>query len=348
MKTRVLKVLGIALITVSLAVSFFAIPVSAADGDLYSATFTFPILAEDLTYFRWADYVGANLGLNNATWNSLYPPTAVRITQDQSVIYYWNWDSGRETDRAGACSIFIGRSQFGVNTYGASDTIWCEPFTFNVILDNEFSDASSVRISLRSVDSGNSIGKCVGYSDWLSISAINSPATDFASVFNITIPRTYIRIVNPGNYEGLSVHLDFQCSSMDSVLGLGSGSSALSIFYGVGSSPNYPTFTPPDTAIINEVTQLDNEVLSSSSIANLETDTVTLFDSIGYSLTIFRSGIKFASARLMAWFESPTSYLEWFRHFIQISLALGIAASLLGIAASIIGAATRGGGKKGG
>lgn len=343
MKTRVLKILTVLILSVVLVVSFFAVPVSAADGDLYSATFSFPIYAEDPTYFRWADYVGANTGLNNSTWDSLYPPTAVRTTQDQTVIYYWNWDSGTETDRTGACSVFIGRSQFGVNTYGASDTIWCEPFNFNLLVENQYSSVNYVRISLREVDSGNSIGKCVGYSDWLQISASNAPSNDFTSVFNITIPRTYIHIVNAGNYEGLSVHLDFQCASMDSVFGLGSGSSALSIFYGVGSSPNYPTFTPPDTAIVNEITQLDNQVLDSSGVATITTDASELFSSIGSSLTIFVDGIKFASGCLMTWFEPPNSNLIWFRNFIQISLALGIAASLLGIAASIIGASRRGG-----
>ena len=46
MKARVLKVIGVTLITVTLAVSFFAIPVYAADG-YYTAQFPFPIAASD-------------------------------------------------------------------------------------------------------------------------------------------------------------------------------------------------------------------------------------------------------------------------------------------------------------
>ena len=65
MKTRVLKVLGIALITVSLAVSFFAIPVSASS-QLYSVTFVFPVQAADQQYFRYWDTV---TGSNNKEWN---------------------------------------------------------------------------------------------------------------------------------------------------------------------------------------------------------------------------------------------------------------------------------------
>lgn len=278
----------------------------------------------------------------------MYPPINVRQHSDGSMIYYWDWDTGTETDRSGACSIFIGRSQFGVNTYGASDTIWCEPFSFKLLLPTEYSTTTYFRIALREVDSGNSIGGRVGSSDWINISLSNAPSNDFGSSFDVTIPRTYIRIYNGGNYEGLSVHLEFQCASMDNAMGIGSNQSNLTIFYGVGSSPNYPTFTPPDTAIVNEVKALDDQVLNNSVVSSLEVNTEDLFSNIGSSLPMFVDGIKFASERLNMFFNTPNNNLLWFRHFIQISLALGIAASLLGIAASIIGAATRGGGKKGG
>jgi len=342
MKTRVLKFATVFVLAVSLVVSFFAVPVSAADGDLSTHTFNFPLLSEDLLYFRWTDYVGANAGLNNSSWDSMNPPQSATVYDDDSVVYVWDWASGNENDRVGACSIFIGRSKFGVNSYSASDTIWCDPFSFYLIIPRDYSGATYFRISLRAVEGQSSIGKRVGSSDWIKISASNNGSV---SKFKISVPRTFIRIHEAGDYTGLSVHLEFQCSSLNSIIGLGSAQSALTIHYGVGSSPNFPVYAPPDTTIVEELGQIEDEILSNTTIVSVESQMETIFSNLGSSLTIFVDGVKFASNCLNAFFDPPTSTLAWFRNFIQISLALGIAASLLGIAASIIGAAS--GGRKG-
>lgn len=73
----------------------------------------------------------------------------------------------------------------------------------------------------------------------------------------------------------------------------------------------------------------------------MENNSSTLFDSIGTSIATFSNGLNFARVSLNLFLED----IPWIRDFVQVSLALGITATLLGLAGSIIGSATR---RKGG
>ena len=195
MKTRVLKVLGIALITVSLAVSFFAIPVSAASP--YSVTFNFPVPSADPQYFRYWDTV---TGANNGEWNDLGDSTRGIYDPDNGLVtYYLNCNTIDSTDRSGWCSFYIGRSNFGgVTSYSADDTIWNNSFTFNLFLPTEYSNATYMRLALREVYGGSTIGKRVGNTSWYPIDASNIPSTGSVSVHEISFPSSYFSITEPG------------------------------------------------------------------------------------------------------------------------------------------------------
>lgn len=331
MKTRVLKVLGIALITVSLAVSFFAIPVSAAS-QLYSVTFEFPVQAADSQYFRYWDTV---TGANNREWDELGDSSRGIYDPDSgSVTYYWNWNVVDSTDNSGWCSFFIGRSNFGgVTSYSAGDTIWNDPFTFTLYLPTRYSNATYMRLALREVYGGSTIGKRVGNTSWYNIDIYNNGQTG-GNVHSITFPRDQFTITESGQYDGLSVHIEFQCASMDPEMGIGSNQSALTMYYGAGIDPNYPTYQPPDNSVFVEDDQLNNEVMN--QIGSLESDVSGIFDNIGSSLSNFRGALILCTQILNRFIDSTH-----FKPIIQISLALGITASLLGIAGSIIGAASR-------
>ena len=79
-----------------------------------------------------------------------------------------------------------------------------------------------------------------------------------------------------------------------------------------------------------------------NQIGSLESDVSGIFDNIGSSLNSFRGALMLCTQFLNRFLNNT-----WFKPLVQISLSLGITASLLGIAGSIIGAASRGSGRRG-
>lgn len=112
--------------------------------------------------------------------------------------------------------------------------------------------------------------------------------------------------------------------------------------YATQPDPNIPTYkSPANQDKVTENQELENELLDGVGDLDLENNSSTLFDSIGTSIASFSDGLNFVRITLNLFIED----IPWIRDFVQVSLALGITATLLGLAGSIIGAASR---RKGG
>lgn len=344
MKTHV-KVIVCLILSVTLTVSFFAVPVMA--GDAY-ATVTFNYLPNDEgilpnDWVRWATTVA---NLNSKSWNDLNP---IRETWSFSVSNSSikglgaTFDWGTDSDLSGAISFYVGRSKFELNTYSSSDTVWSEPFKLWIVLSEAYSASSYFRISLRSVD-GGSIGTRVGQTDWQQIRFSTASGN---AAYEFRIPSLPIQIFNPGNYDGLSVHFDIQCTSMNSC-GIGFSDGAFTINYGSGSSPNFPSYLPPDSGDLPHVSEgqqaLLDDTQQGSDIA------VDNFNSLQSDLSYVSTGLYYVSSMVLSLVN-----IEGISTVVKVSLSLGLFATLLSLTASIIGAGDRAarnkdkgsGGKKG-
>lgn len=327
MKTRVLKILGIALITVTLAVSFISIPVSA-EGTYLSKTFRFPVLSPEYSYFRVTDTVAE---LDDGTWNDFAFAENIDVFEDRAV-FYWDWSRANSYDEKGAISLYIGRSTFDVANYQKSDNITFDDFNMKIMLPAASTNVTAFRVSLRAMTEGGTITKRVASSPWQLIDADSTAANQ---TFDVTIPGRRINVVYPGDFYGLSVHLEFQVNS-GLYVGLGLFDDDIVITYRQGYTPDMPLYDDPINMDGIQDNYYDEQQIRDEVSGTLEDLTTELDSNFSSSISNWRAGIKFATSCL-----TPGIDITWFTDVVQISLSLGIAASLLGIAASIIGASTR-------
>lgn len=330
MKTRVLKILGIALITVALTVSFFAIPVSAAD--VYRVVLNFP--TPEVNYFGFVRHESSF----DSNSFSTYRPASATVDLSSGVRYVFGVPdvyAGK-----GYMSVVIGFSSFGNSDgqYFSSDVFWTDPFTFNYTFDqlaNSKGTTSRWRLALRQM-TNDGITYIAGTSDW--VSELNG---DQAS---IDVPKTRIPLDSNVNCSGLALCIDFQFDVSDpngefdstQAVNFNVVDGQVVCNYANQNSPDLPLYDgPTDTGKVDELDVLDQEVLA--GVQDGMDTWNDLSGDLGNSLATFRSGLHFVTNIL----NIPLQDNIVIRDFVQICLSLGISASLLGIAGSIIGAAAR-------
>ena len=348
MKTRKQKVICI-LVSVFLLASFFCIPVSAAD-DYYTVTFEYPffdmqydddILFEESQYYF--GFVHYEESLNDNNWMSGFRrPLSTWFAVDENgkktgFGFDWDWPSGYANQ--GYVSFMLGRSKFGVTSYATSDTVWVDPVKLNVILDYAYTGVFNCRFALRSVTSSGT-GSVVGYSDW-----VHSPVSTAISGYahELSIPQMSIKLTKGGQFDGLAVFIEFDCSSMNSRMGLGMAESGITFNYGKGSSPNYPSYTAPSGGDeIGSLGEGEQELIDSSQ-EGMDSASDS-FNSVSSDFSLFGTGLLVVGQML----GGLTDTLPGISSIVRISLSLGLFATLLSLTASIIGAgARRSGGSKG-
>lgn len=333
MKTRRQKVCAI-LVTLFLCASFFAVPVSAAE-DYTSVTFQFPMA--ETNYFGFALYENS---FNNNSFAQYRDPAYVSDVGTY-VNYEFELPSSYVSNGVGTafCALVLGISKFDQTAYLTDHTFWVNPFTFSYRFD-QVAGIHAYRVSLRQMDLTSGVTYIVGSSDWVSYPGASSGKVEVAQTM-VPILKDYI----PTNNAGLALCLDFQMEAPAQgaiyfrfeVL-----DSAVIANYASQPSPNIPSFTPPSgTDILDENSGLEQDILNSDTVQDLETNTAELFSSLDGSLLNFRDGILFATRCMNIYLVPASDEDGWFHDLVQISLALGIVATLLGITGSIIGAAVK-------
>lgn len=335
-KKRKQKVICIGLSILLLAV-FLCAQVSAAD--YYTATFNWFIVGDDGVYdTNYVKYDDTIEHYNVTDWNDLPSVDSTYEWEDPTNSKYtgygaeWDWPTG---DTSGIVSFYIGRSRFGANEdsgmgFSSDDTIWTEPFQLAVALPDQYTSSSYFRISFREVTAGGTIGKYVGTTGWKS-DYFTSNSFPGAHYWVFDIPSYQMKILTPGNYYGLSVHIEFQVSSMNG-MSIGLGDSDLIIHYGRGSSPDFPIFSKPDTGVEDDFINNSDELID---------DYVTGgFESFKSEINAFAvpaeilQGMTVVST-LMTNFVNQ---VPGFSVLVMLSLTVGILACALGMVGSIVGA----------
>lgn len=343
MKTRVLKFLGVALITVAFTVSFFAVPVSAlseADG-IYSETFNFP--TTNSRHFGFAKF---ETSFNSNTFEQLRDPSYVS-DPGSYINFEFSLPSSYVVGDEGAayCSLVLGESDFGQTAFTTSNVFWVSPFTVKYRYDVP-AGIQKYRLSLRTIDSNSNISAPIGYSEWINFAG---GASGTIEVGNTLIPISQDSLISSGGIAGFVVCFEFYMTTASfNAAADGSIYLRFEVLDGVVTAnfsktenPNIPSFNPPNSEIFDENLSLDEDILNSDTVQDLETNTAELFASLDGSILNFRDGISFVT-RCMNLYLVPRSESEsWFHDIVQVALALGIVATLLGITGSIIGAAVK-------
>lgn len=342
-KKREQKVICIGLSILLLAV-FFCLPVSAAD--YYTTTFDWFIVGDDGVYDT--NYVKYHHNIDHfivTDWNDLPSADLTYEWEDPTNSQYkgygaeWDWPTG---DTTGIVSFYIGRSRFGADVdsgtgFSSDDTIWTDPFELAVALPDQYTSASYFRICFREVTAGGTIGEYVGTTGWKSNYFMSNSSTD-AHYWVWDIPSYQMKITKPGSYYGLSVHIEFQVSSMNA-MSIGLGDSAFTIHYGRGSSPDYPVYVKPDTGVEDDFINNSDEIIDEHFNSAIDDFDRALTDAINMPADIIQ-GMIVVGSTLMYGISLAIPGLS---SVVSFSMVLGITACLFGMSASIISAAGRAG-----
>lgn len=341
MKTRVLKFLGVALITVALAVSFFAIPVSAALGTdgVYRAELKFPVA--ELNYFGFA--LNPTSFDNNSFQQYRAPAAVVDENSMNAVQYALGLPASYNGTFYGA--VILGVTSFGVENYSTANKYWVEPFTFSWQfgqLNNSMATVDRWRLTIRKM-TPSGVTHVVGHTDWVT--------GLFPATYSVNVPRTEIRLNEDiTDASGLVLCFDYHADVTDPE---GNFDNTQTVRYYVKDSivtfcssppnnPNAPFFpAPSDQGVVEDNSALENEILESDTVQDLEQNIFELGSGLSSSLTGLMPGLTFCTSVL----NRTLTWNQYLKPIFQISLSLGITASLLGIAGSIIGAAVK---RKGG
>lgn len=338
MKTRKQKVICI-LACVFLLASFFVVPVSAAE-DYSTVVFKYPLDGSEFNE-NYFGFVRKEDTLNTQVWDKfrrpsssvygLYNPSSGDSFWLKTYYFTWPDDYGNQ----GYTSFFLGASSFGVTSYSTADTIWIDQFRFAVMLGQAYSSFSQYRFCFRDITDGNTIGSVVGYSAWENFSFSTTSAD---AIRYITSPQKSMEIINAGDYDGLAFFIEFNCSSMNSAFAIGIQDTGIAVNYGRGSNPNYPVFnapTPDDENQIGGYIYQESQLMQNNS-DNLTSGRMQFSQSMNIIGGLFSNGLVTAANVISRFLNIGTLYA-----LTNVSLGLGLFASLLGLAASIVGAADR-------
>lgn len=338
MKTRKQKVITI-LASVFLLASFCLFPLAVSADGYNSYTFNLPRYGDDHNseFFRFAKLVDT---LNSANWNSLNRADTLffigtDVNNPQGAGYDWTWPASYQ-GYSGCCSFYLGYSDFGYSSYNKTDTVWVDPFDLTFFFPHMYTGTTQFRISFRSVDKSkglmDGVGPSIGRSSWITFNYQNYIDGGTATV---SVPKTEIHILDPGQYDGLAVCIDIVCLSGQSQIGIGYLNDTFCINYAQGTNPNLPAYNgPAGSSDIANMESMESDLVSGSQSGLNEA--VSLFNSLSSSINSFRSGLVVASNII-----SKFITIAPFRIIVDISLTLGILGSLLALSGSIISASDR-------
>lgn len=326
------------ILAVLFTASLVCVPVFADDG-YYSARLYFP--QAEANYFGFAKYEDS---FNTHSWQDYRRPAAV-VDGSTDVQYAL----GIPETYNGA---YYGGLVLGVSTLGVTDgqylstaQYWVDPFEISWHfgqLANERPTIDRWRLSLRLM-TPDGLTTCVGYTEWWEEGYLPEQYT-------LSIDTTFIPVFNDVTGSALALCWDYHCDVTDPAGGFDNTQTvrfyvkdkAVTFNYSTSRNPDIPIYKPPaNQDAITENQELENELIEGVEGLDLEDNSSTLFDSIGTSIASFSDGLNFVRITLNLFIED----IPWVRDFVQVSLALGITATLLGLAGSIIGGATR---RKGG
>lgn len=336
MKTRRQKVC-VVLVTVFLCASFFAVPVSAAE--VYDVEFETPLPGETSLfrvgpgdYSHWLSY--------DINWSELSPPkevTDIGPSVDPSgALYTFDWFSSNQ----GIVSFWLGTSKFGVERYQTSDVIWIDPGLFNLrVIVGEYISFSNYRFSLRPVYDDYTVGPVIASTDIQSLH-LSGVSNGMNSVV-VNYPRMNFVINDSVSAIGLVLCLDVSGSSMNSTNQIiGIFEDVFTLHYANGSDPNLPSYAPPNSGNTGSLDSTESQLQNNASAGLNQTDEI--FSSVSTNINGFATSFL-RIARLMTRLGDKVPYLNI---VVQLSLALGLFASLLGLAGSIVSAADRKAGRE--
>lgn len=315
------------------------LPVSAdtnTDG-IYTATLRFPVA--ETNYFGFALY---ETSFDNNSFQQYRAPSAVTDEVD-TVQYVLGLPDSYNGTYYGA--LVLGVSSLGTGGYFPHDSLyWSDPFKlswqFGRLADSE-ATIDKWRLSLRMMTTSG-ITYVVATSPWVTGLLPNS--------YTLSVPKCRFTLNDDVDTSALVLCFDYHCDVTDPVGEFDNAQAVrfyvrdggiVTLNYSLPTNPNAPNFSNPDNTLLDQNSQLEGEVLEGVDGLELEDNSSTLFDSIGTSIATFSNGLNFARVSLNLFIED----IPWIRDFVQVSLALGITATLLGLAGSIIGSATR---RKGG
>lgn len=343
MKAHVLKLISVVVLSVCLIVSFCSVPVlalSEADG-IYSESFNFP--TTNSSNFGFAKYEDS---FNSNTFEQLRDPVYVSDPGNY-INFEFSLPSSYVVGDEGIayCSLVLGESDFGQTAFTISNVFWVSPFTLKYRYDVP-SSIQKYRLSLRTIDSSSNISAPIGYSEWINFSGGSSGTIQIGDTL---IPISTDSFISEGGISGFVVCFEFYMTTASfNATSNGSIYLRLEILDGVVTAnfsktenPKIPSFNPPNSDILDESLSLEDDILNSDTVQDVETNTAELFASLDGSLLNFRDGILFVTRCLNIYLVPTSDEDGWFHDLVQISLALGIVATLLGITGSIIGAAVK-------
>lgn len=303
---------------------FFAVPVSA--GSYYSANFGYPYEIEGNEWSKSAGMTSTEYVLNSGSYWNFYNPDSIAQSNNKTR-FAWEWPEPF-TETKGYVSVLIGISDFGVDYYSETDTVWLTPFVMSLTAETGMT-IESYRVSLRYLD-GTNIESVVGSTEWSKIN-LTGKTQRYA-----TSKDRLIKITKGGEYDALVVCFDFKVSSLSSIyyFAMGIEDRSLTVNYGIGSDPIFPVFNAPyDGDVEGYITQ-EEELLEENQAGLDEADDIFI-DGI-QNIALF--ALPFTKISRYLTTLAGDSYLSI---VVWISLSIGLFATLLSLGASIVGAADR-------
>lgn len=340
MKTRRQKVFAI-LAACLLCASFFAVPVSALD--------QMEIFDIRNQIYNYGMGPGGNYDPNYKPFSSL---KYVNGEDDLEVLDYFYsdefdtpevfTDTGKMTfnlqldDDFGLLNYYINDLPTGLS-FSDNDTFFIESGRLLLMLDNDNFSLSQCRFVIRSSADNDSFdfGEVVAATDILEI--------DFTSKNKfLSYPQLFFKIIqNTKPSDDLCLCVEFYATLQGDDIGKITFSvSDFTVKFGVGKSPDYPIYPAPDSGNMGSLDSTESQLQDSAS-AGLN-ESAELFGSLSTNLNGFGSSIMRVT-RLMISLGDKIPYLKL---IVNISLALGLFASLLGLAGSIVSAADRKAGRE--
>lgn len=321
-----------------LCTSFFVMPVSAAEG-LTAVMFSIEVVQPH----EW------NLRVMNPGINSDYFSSANHVifsdaemanscnVDRELATYNYDWVSAA----GGVISLWLGRNTFTsdpitsdvVHTYSVNDTVWLDPGSFIAFTDNSYYALSRFRFVLREGDRSGKVGSVVAATD--PIECYISEYTGFEPIRFEKLSFNFFRTVSCNN---LSLCLEFYGSSMETKdLSISFLEDSFTINYGSGSDPNYPIYSPAPEGNVGNLNSSEEELIGSSEEGISQgLDKIQAFSTFLNDLDISNAALLRISQLMMRLVEIPSMAA-----LVNISLSLGLFASLFALAGSLVSAADR-------
>lgn len=329
------KYIAVALCII-LCASFFVVPVSAAED--YSVVFESPTSTNPYLFAVGAGTVSDPSPTEDASWADLQVAKDTRAfyyNDVYAVAYTFDWIEANQ----GIVSFDIGSADFGLEFYTMDNVAWLDPGKFTLeVVEEDYISFYNYRFVLRPCYDFYDYGPVIAATDIQSF-YMNGLSQDYVTV---SYPRLDFKFRDSASSPQLELILEvFGSSLIPENRVIVSYEDKYTMHYAPTISPNIPLFpSAPGQGEIDNYSDSEQALIGSQ--ASSMQQGLDSMNNVGNSLSSMTSLFDFGRLTLMLGnIMDRLMLIPGFSNLVNISLGLGLFASLLSLSAAIVSASDR-------